>query len=153
MEDSTMRQNDNGIKFYYVRDEKNAPIMTICLIVLDKEEDYEYKGCSYARGIAMCSPKDNPNKKIGRNIAFERAITAIEEKVYRPHPSSSVKSDFNRHHKELHSERLHNDSMIKGLDHMIGGEAPIDIFKYTGVLAEDSELSMFEKLLFKLEKV
>ena len=49
------------INFKYCRDEKNRPLITIC----------EIEGES--RGIAICSPLDNPNKKKGRKIAFDRA--------------------------------------------------------------------------------
>ena len=60
------------IKYYYIRDNKNRPIITICLIK-DSESNI-------SRGIAICSDKDQPCKKVGRNIARERAIYAITEK-------------------------------------------------------------------------
>ena len=55
-------------QFYYLRDEHNRPIVTVCLMYI---EGY------VSRGIALCSPKDNPCKKIGRGIAYNRASKAI----------------------------------------------------------------------------
>ena len=43
--------------FYYFRDSKKKPIVTICL--KDNGE------ASFSRGIAICSLMDNPNKKVG----------------------------------------------------------------------------------------
>ncbi len=44
-------------------------VATICLI--------PHKGV-LARGIAFCSPRDQFNKRLGRNIALGRAIKALE---------------------------------------------------------------------------
>ena len=55
--------------YFYLRDpETNTPIVTVCEI---------YYNNNLYRGIAICSYKDNPNKKKGRHIAFNRAVTAI----------------------------------------------------------------------------
>lgn len=59
------------IKYYYIRDNQNRPTITVCLIK-DSEGNI-------SRGIAICSDKDQPCKKVGRNIAKERAIYAITE--------------------------------------------------------------------------
>ena len=55
--------------FYYLRDRKNRPIVTVCLYSTS---------CDYARGIAICSERDEPNKKIGRAISQGRAFKALE---------------------------------------------------------------------------
>lgn len=58
--------------FYYERDRKNRPIVTVCLI-----KDGDMVG----RGIAICSDKDIPCKKVGRAIAFERARSVIKRDI------------------------------------------------------------------------
>ena len=59
-------------KFYYLRDCNNRPIVTVCLM--------RKKG-NYARGVSICSLKDNPNKKTGRNIAKGMATKALKRKM------------------------------------------------------------------------
>ena len=54
-------------KFYYLRDKENKPRVTIC------EEEV---GGLKAVGIAVCSLKDNPCKKVGKAIAAGRAKKA-----------------------------------------------------------------------------
>ena len=61
-------------KFYYLRDANNIPIITIC-IALDVDSG------DFARGMAICSTKDNPNKKEGKRIARRRAIRALGSKT------------------------------------------------------------------------
>ena len=56
-------------KYYYLRNEKNEPILTACLL---KEED------QIARGLAICSFRDSPCKRIGRAIAKGRAEKALK---------------------------------------------------------------------------
>ncbi len=57
---------------YYYRDEKNRPMVTVYLIEV---------GGVVAKGIAVCSPKDNPNKKVGRAIARGKALKALKRKA------------------------------------------------------------------------
>ena len=54
--------------YYYFRNDENKPITTICLLI---------NGDITCIGRADCSPKDNPCKKTGRSIAYERAIGAF----------------------------------------------------------------------------
>ena len=65
--------------YYYLRDpdktidgktHKGAPRVTICLL---EEEDK-----TIARGVAICSILDAPNKKTGRTIARGRAVKALK---------------------------------------------------------------------------
>ena len=56
------------VKYYYLRDQEARPIVTVCLF---NEDGFTSKG------IAICSEKDQPNKKIGREIALGRAIKAF----------------------------------------------------------------------------
>jgi hypothetical protein len=58
-------------KFYYFRNKKRSPVVTICII--------ENNGI-YSRGIAFCSEMDNSNKSVGRSIAFKRALQSIIKK-------------------------------------------------------------------------
>ena len=55
--------------YYYLRDYKNRPLITVCLLKQNGD---------VARGVAICSEKDNPNKSVGRNIARGRAVQAIK---------------------------------------------------------------------------
>jgi len=57
--------------YYTYRNEQNVPKVFVCLIPLATD--------LIARGIAICSRLDHPNKKIGRAIARGRALAALEE--------------------------------------------------------------------------
>jgi len=68
-------------KFYYVRNSKRQPIITVCYIETDTGER--------ARGIAICSKLESCLKKKGRETAEDRAKTALENKdsgmcIHRP---------------------------------------------------------------------
>jgi hypothetical protein len=58
-------------KFYYLRDNYNRPTGTVCLIKSNGD---------IARGVAICSLKDNPDKKTGRHIAQGRAVRAMKRR-------------------------------------------------------------------------
>ena len=60
-------------KFYYLRDEANRPLVTVCLATDTKGQHY--------RGIAICSPKDNPVKRVGKQIALGRVFRALHRKI------------------------------------------------------------------------
>lgn len=60
--------------FYYLRDKKNRPVVSVCLI-----ED----GGQVARGMAICSHMDQPCRKTGRSIAAQRAKAAINDRCER----------------------------------------------------------------------
>ena len=66
--------------FYYGRDNENKPIVTVCLQV----EKLDGKIMNISRGVAICSKKDIPKKKIGRIIASARANNADKYKDGRP---------------------------------------------------------------------
>ena len=55
--------------FYYYRDRESKPRITVCLLKANG---------AVARGIAICSLKDNPCKKTGRKIALQRATHAMK---------------------------------------------------------------------------
>ena len=55
--------------FYYLRDKNKRPLVTVCLHCIDDK---------YYRGVSICSPKDSPIKRVGRNIAFGRALQAVK---------------------------------------------------------------------------
>lgn len=67
------------VKYYYLRFgevENGRPadgIATICLLK---------NGGLVHRGIAFCSPLDQFNKKLGRNLALGRAIKAMEKREH-----------------------------------------------------------------------
>ena len=61
--------NDSDVRFYYIRDKQNRPTWTVAVRVHGDKVD---------RAVAMCSPKDNPNKKLGRTIAVGRLRAMVE---------------------------------------------------------------------------
>ena len=62
-----------GPHYYYLRDDANRPLVTVCLAT-------DILGQHY-RGVAICSPKDNPVKRVGRQIAVGRVLQAMEHNV------------------------------------------------------------------------
>ena len=58
------------VRFYYMRDAHNHPRVTVCLA---KSET------GFAKGLAICSLKDNPEKRIGRMIALHKAQRALKK--------------------------------------------------------------------------
>ena len=58
----------NTEKYIHLRDQDNRPVVTICLLQHNK---------TITRGVAVCSPSDNPSKKTGRTIAKGRATKAM----------------------------------------------------------------------------
>ena len=65
--------------YYYIRDREGRPVITICL--LKERNYYNLAQYEYARGIAFCSDKDAPCKKVGRKIALQRAEHAFKKKA------------------------------------------------------------------------
>ena len=59
------------IRYYYGRI-NNKPIITVCLLK---------QGNNVSRGIAICSPRDNPRKITGKLIALGRAKKAMIREV------------------------------------------------------------------------
>lgn len=63
--------------FYYVYSPdpftkgRGKPMVTVCLLKRNGD---------ISRGLAICSLKDNPKKKTGRDIAYRRALYAMTEK-------------------------------------------------------------------------
>lgn len=55
-------------KYYYIRDNQNRPIITVCLLKRKNQ---------IGRGVTICSVKDQPCKKVGRAIAKTRALFAL----------------------------------------------------------------------------
>lgn len=57
--------DDSQFYYYYIRDDNNKPLITVCLL----------KGKNgIAKGIAICSPNDNPEKAKGKDEARKRAV-------------------------------------------------------------------------------
>jgi hypothetical protein len=57
--------------YYYKRDENNRPLVTICVVKDPMTGEV-------ARGLAFCSPSDQPVKAKGRQIALGRATQAMK---------------------------------------------------------------------------
>jgi hypothetical protein len=56
-------------KYYYCRDKQHRPIITVCLL--------SFEDGFMARGVSICSPKDQPEKEVGRCIAHNRALRSL----------------------------------------------------------------------------
>jgi len=57
--------------YYYLYDRNKKPVITFCL---------GYKDGTMAKGVAICSKKDNPCKKYGRKEARNRVLEALGTK-------------------------------------------------------------------------
>jgi hypothetical protein len=69
-EPTASRENYEYEKLYYLRSgENNAPVITVSDLMRGDEV--------VARGVALCSPRDNPCKDTGRKRARVRAIIAL----------------------------------------------------------------------------
>lgn len=76
--------------FYYYRDDRNRPIVTVCSII----NFYGTKATLSARGLSFCHEKDNPDKVSGKRLAEERAGLALTSQESQ-HPVS-IREEF--HH-------------------------------------------------------
>lgn len=56
-------------KYYYIRDRQNRPMITVCCLCNEQGV--------VARGVAICSKRDNPCKEVGRGYALSRAKLAV----------------------------------------------------------------------------
>jgi hypothetical protein len=66
------------VKYYYLRDENNHPLVTVCLILRQDQE-----GLSFGKGLAFCSPQEKQiNKKVGRRLSCDRACMALTKKSH-----------------------------------------------------------------------
>lgn len=65
-----MAETDCRPVYYYLRDKKKQPLITVCLLVDMKTREV------VSRGVAICSPLDHPTKRVGRGIAYGRALRA-----------------------------------------------------------------------------
>lgn len=55
-------------KYYYLRNSKNVPLVSVCIIK---------RGDEFGKGILLCSEQDTVNKKVGRMKAKGRALQAL----------------------------------------------------------------------------
>jgi hypothetical protein len=61
--------------YYYLRDKNKRPLVTVCLLV-----DPDHKEV-VSRGVAICGPLDMPAKKVGRGMAYGRALRAAKRNI------------------------------------------------------------------------
>ena len=78
-------------RYYYERDRENKPMITNCLLKHGKE---------IARGVSICSYQDVVCKKVGRKIAFTRAIYALT------HATSTCKVKDSAIYKAVYNPKL-----------------------------------------------
>ena len=62
--------------FRFIRDDKNHPYATICQLTIITPS----QRIDRATGIAVCSEKDQFNRQIGKQLAYKRAIIALNSK-------------------------------------------------------------------------
>lgn len=59
-------------KYYHYRDAMNRPMITMCVIYNEDNEPLAF-------GNAICSLHDNPEKKMGRALARDRAVSLLAD--------------------------------------------------------------------------
>jgi hypothetical protein len=107
-------------RYYYLRDrDTNKPRVTVCLI---------QSGPLTARGVAVCSPKDQFVKSVGRTKARGRAIRALKK----------LQTDY-------FSQALRHESIFAFLD----CNHPILPFKSD----YNPDLTDFERRILRMEQV
>ena len=70
METNILAPSDR-LTYFYMRDDKNRPVVTVCRF---------YHNRAFYYGWSICSALDNPNKATGRNIARARALRAFSSR-------------------------------------------------------------------------
>lgn len=79
--------------FYYLRNVKNQPLITVCLI--------KYKEWGYSRGVSICSPSDQFDRQSGQYYAFERADRGLKILVNSEKPPTVKQIKRNRINKRF----------------------------------------------------
>ena len=92
-------------QFYYIRS-NGEPTVTVCLLKREGEE-------GYARGVAICSPHDNPVKSVGRSLAENRAKGVITRNA--PIPFGTFRSHHNLGGVVYSAVYMYEDAVIDGL--------------------------------------
>jgi hypothetical protein len=64
-------ESKRNLFVYYLRDEKNAPIVTVTI---------KRNGDMFGRGLALCSFRETPSKALGRLKSYVRADKALRIK-------------------------------------------------------------------------
>ena len=107
-------------RFYYFRDNKNKPMITVCLL---HNEDFS----KISRGVSICSYKDAPVKSVGRNKSFGRAMEAMM--------------------KEENGEAIRRDEAV---DELFINNTPAYLMIYKSVYLWKDSLPSFEKKILRL---
>lgn len=63
--------------FYYYRDDRNRPMITVCAMISFEENETRL----LARGLAFCHEQDNPSKGKGKSLAGKRATLAYDSGI------------------------------------------------------------------------
>lgn len=95
--------------YYYERDYENRPMVTHCLL---------NDGGKLSKGVAKCSKMDNPDKLLGRHIAFERAYQAMENNCSQMDKGKTFWKKLN--HDSVFSHLTYLDKKILKLDSLSG---------------------------------
>ncbi len=79
--------------YYYVRDAKEKLLACVCLM--------ENEGL-YRRGVALCSARDQFSRKIGRKIAYGRAVSAPKSMKQIAHVNTPAARELRMIHPGIH---------------------------------------------------
>jgi hypothetical protein len=93
--------NIEKVKYFYFRDDKNMPFITVCSICVNN---------TWHKGVSFCNHKDTFSKKRGREISYGRAIFAAMNNLtyYCKNPNKRVLAQVNLTVHEL-NDHLHNN--------------------------------------------
>ena len=78
--------------YYFLRDHKKKPAVTVCLL--------RYKD-AFSRGISICAEKDQINKSFGNELAYARALIGVRILVNAEKPLSEKQIRRNKQNKKF----------------------------------------------------
>jgi len=135
------KDNTDLCQHYYIRDDENKPYACVAIIPLDFQEG---KVC---RGIAICSDKDQWNKRGARGRAVSRAIKA--------HADGKHSLQCRNAKRPVISDFLHNHGQefsVPVPTHMHGPTDVMAVFKSAhNVAVTEREKRLMEYLQSKID--
>lgn len=129
------------VLFYYMRGHRNTPCVTVCLA---KEGDM------YLRGVAICSGKDMPCKKTGRELAEQRVLRARRELHKMSRPAVLFKDFINIYSQPFHDFLCQHENLpIGNFDDFTEGRITCKtaVLRYEDLTKREKKL--VDKKLFK----
>jgi len=133
--------------YYYIRDDVHRPIITVCLIKLGKH---------VAKGVAICSDKDNPCKKTGRAIAKGRANKAMFNEMncseINRYNLSSVENAADETEVDAYYKALFNPTLTEFEQKLLKKPAQINRIQEDEYDQQNLPFLIKERILFGSEK-